>query len=100
MVRVAFMLPFPLLVLVLPIVHDPADGRLFLRGNFDKVQTEIPSLVQCFLCGNDAQLGAVCVNNTDRRDADLFIDPLLLAVGGDRFFSYLVFRNGTSVTLL
>jgi hypothetical protein len=37
-VRVALVLPLLLLVLEFAVIHDPANGRLFLRGDFDEIK--------------------------------------------------------------
>ena len=75
-VRVAFVLPLLLLVLELAEVHDAANGRLLLRGDFDQVEPDFAGLLQGLDGFDDAQLGAVVSDDADRRDADLLVDPL------------------------
>ena len=78
-VRVAFMLPFFLLVLELTVVHDPADGRLFVRSDLDQIEPDVLSAVECLFGGDDTQLLSFFGNNANGGDADLIVDPLLLA---------------------
>jgi hypothetical protein len=75
-VCVAFVLPFLLLVLELTEVHDPANRRFFLRRNFHKVHADFAGAGQGFSGFDDTEQGAVMSDDADRRDADLFVDPL------------------------
>ena len=65
-VRVAFVLPLLLLVLELAEVHDAADGRLLLRGDFDQVEADFAGLLQRLVGFDDAQLCSVVTDDADR----------------------------------
>jgi hypothetical protein len=82
-VRVAFVLPLLLLVLEFAVIHDPANGRLLLRGDLHQVQAGFAGLSQGLDGFDDAKKGAVLSDDTDRRYADLLIDPLAFLSKGD-----------------
>jgi hypothetical protein len=52
--RVAFVLPLLLLVLEFAVIHDSANGRLFLRRDFDEVQPSFAGTLQSFDSLDDA----------------------------------------------
>ncbi len=79
LVRVPFVLPLFLLVLEFTKVHDPANGRLLGRRNFDEVESRLLGEVQGFLGRNHTELFAFRRNDADWGNADLLVDPLLLA---------------------
>ena len=66
-------------VLILTEVHDSADGRLFVGRNLNEIQTSVASTIESLVGRDDAILSAVGTDYTDRRDADLIIDPRLNA---------------------
>jgi hypothetical protein len=82
-VRVAFVLPLLLLVLEFAVIHNSANGRLFLRCDFHKVEAKIFGTLEGVDSFEDAELVAFRSNDTDGRIADLFVDPLRFTVEGD-----------------
>jgi hypothetical protein len=74
--RVRFVLPLLLLILELAEIHDSADGRALVRRHFDQIQIGLAGGSQGLFGGHDAQLFPFRGNDADRRDADLFVDPL------------------------
>ena len=87
-VRVTFVLPLLLLVLEFAVIHDPANGRLFLRGNFHEVHAGLASMPQGFNSFDDAEKRAIVSDNADGRYADLLVDPLAFLSEGDGKNSY------------
>jgi hypothetical protein len=87
-VRVAFVLPLFLLVLEFAKIHDAANGRLLLRGDFHKVETKVAGTLKSLDGFEDAELIAFRSNDADRCIADLFIDPLRFTVEGDGLISW------------
>jgi hypothetical protein len=90
--RVAFVLPLLLLVLEFAVIHDPANRRLFLRGNLHEVQADFTGSLQSFDGFDDAQQGTVLSDDTNRRDADLLVDPLAFLSEGDGRISRVMVR--------
>ena len=82
-VRVAFVLPLLLLVLEFAEIHDSANRRLLLRGDFHKVEAKIFGTLKGFDGFEDAELIAFRSDDADRCIADLFVDPLRFTVEGD-----------------
>jgi len=70
-----------LLVFELAEVHDPADGRLFVRCHLDQIETGLASARQCFFGRDDPELFAVAGDYPDRGDPDLLVDTMLLLDG-------------------
>jgi hypothetical protein len=68
-----------LLVFELAVVHDPAHGRLCLRGNLHQILICLAGLRQGFVGWHDAQLGTIRTDQPDRRYPDLLIYPCLLS---------------------
>jgi hypothetical protein len=64
-VRMALMLPLLLLVLEFAVIHDTANGRLFLRRHFHKVESYIAGSLKCFTRVEDAEHGAVLSDDSD-----------------------------------
>ena len=91
-VRVAFVLPLLLLVLEFAVIHDPANGRLFLRGNFHEVHAGLASMPQGFNSFDDAEKRAIVSDNADGRYADLLVDPLAFLSEGDGRISRVMVR--------
>ena len=89
-VRMAFVLPLLLLVFEFAVVHDPANGRLFLRCNFDEVEADFAGTCKGIRGFDDANDFAFMSDHADGRDADLFIDPLRLTIEGYGTDSYRV----------
>ena len=69
-----------LVVLVLAVIHDPANWWSFIRRDFNEVEFFRLSFRERFLSWNDAQLFTVRRNDADGRDTDLVIDPGLYTV--------------------
>jgi hypothetical protein len=67
------------LVLELPVIHQLHDGRSGFGSDFDQVKAPILCEVARFFDGNDTDLAAHFVNQTDRTDPDLIVhaDSLL-----------------------
>ena len=82
-VGVAFVLPLLLLVLEFAEIHDAANGRLLLRGDLDEVHAGFAGLLQSFNGFDNAQQGAILSDDTNRRNADLLVDPLTFLSEGD-----------------
>lgn len=66
-------------VLVLAEIHDSADGRLFVGRNLNEIQTSVASAIESLVGRNNTVLSAIGTDYTNRRDADLIIDPRLNA---------------------
>jgi hypothetical protein len=79
-----------LLVLEFAEIHDSANRRLLLRGDFHKVEAKIFGTLKGLDSFEDAELIAFRSNDTDRCVADLFVDPLRFTVEGDGTISYWV----------
>jgi hypothetical protein len=79
----SFVLPLLLLVLELAVIHDPANGRLLLRRDFDKVQADFAGPLEGVDGFDDAEDFAFMSDHADGRDADLFVDPLTFSIEGD-----------------
>ena len=69
-----------LVVLELSKVHDAADGRLRFCSNFNKVQPVFTSTFQSILGRNDTKLLTLFINDADRSNPDLFVDPILILI--------------------
>ena len=74
---VALGLPLLLLVLEFPIVHDAADGRPLVGSHLNEIQIGFPGPRQSLVGADDAQQLAVGGNDSDGRNADLLVDPLI-----------------------
>ena len=64
-------------VLVLAIVHNPADRGVGTGRDLDQVQIALPRDAQGFASGHDAQLGPILVNEADFPSADALVHPEL-----------------------
>ena len=64
-----------LLVLVLRVVQDAADGRLGLGGDLDEVELLALRVAQRLLGRHDADLLAGLVDEPDLGNADALVDP-------------------------
>ena len=76
-----FLGPLGRLVLVLAVVHDPADRRVGLVGHLDEVEVELPGHGQRLGQGLDADLVAVGADQAHLAGSDAIVDPGLV-VGG------------------
>jgi hypothetical protein len=63
------------LVLVPPVVHDPAHRRVRLVGHLDEVEAELSCSGQRVRQGFDAELVAVGTDEADLTSADAVVDP-------------------------
>ena len=72
-----------LLVLVLPVIHDPADRRDRRGRNLHEVEPFLPGDRQGLRRRHDAELLARVVDHADFTDADAFVDaePVVAAAG-------------------
>ena len=68
--------PLALLVFVLTEIHDPANGWLGLGCNFYQIQSLIPSFGQSVLGGNDSELLAILIDDTNWSNSNLVIDSV------------------------
>ena len=60
--------------------HDAAHGRFRFAGNFNEVQTEFSSFVECFLSWDHTKLLAILIDDADGSNTDLFVDPILILI--------------------
>jgi hypothetical protein len=65
-----------LLVLEFAEVHDSANGRALVGRDFDQIQIRLASSRHGLIGWHDPQLGAIGPDHANRRNANLFIDPL------------------------
>jgi hypothetical protein len=74
---------FLLLVLVLPVIHDPADRRHRGGGDLHQVQPFLSGYGQCLRRGHDAQLLAGVINHANFTNTDAFVDaePVVTPAG-------------------
>jgi hypothetical protein len=82
-VRVAFVLPLLLLVLEFAVIHDAANGRLFLRRDFNEVEPDFAGTRKGVDGFENTENFSFMSDNADGRNADLFVDPLRLTIEGD-----------------
>ena len=64
-----------LVVAVLAVIHDAADGRIRVRGHLDEVEVLGPRVLQSFVARLDADLRPIVVDQPHLRYADRLIDP-------------------------
>ena len=69
-----------LVVAVLAVVHDPADGRIGLVGNLDQIEVEVASKGESLGQRLDADLFPVGPDESDLPGADPIVDPRLVVV--------------------
>ena len=69
----SFLLPLVLLVLVLPVIHDPADGWIGLTCHLDEIEVLVGGHVERLLRVDDADLTPVGPNHSDLRHADAVV---------------------------
>jgi hypothetical protein len=70
---------FAFLILILAEVHNSAYGRLLIGCNLDQIQAGIARSIEGFVGGDDSVLSSIGTDDSDRRDADLIVDPRLNA---------------------
>src|SRR5262249_13298941 len=63
-----------LLVLVLRVVHHPADGRLRVGRHLDQVEVLVPCVLERLVSALDADLLPVCADQAHLRDGDCVVD--------------------------
>ena len=90
-----FLRPLRRLVLVLAVVHDPADGRVGLVGHLDEVELELPGHGEGLGQRLDADLVAVGSDEAHLAGADAVVDPGLV-VGGRAMAGHSSFVPGPS----
>jgi hypothetical protein len=74
-VLAGLVLAFAELVEVLPVVDDPADGRICAGRYLDEVQTAFTSELQTFVRRHDAKLFAFLIDHSDLSGADPLVHP-------------------------
>ena len=75
------MILFAQLVLVLPVIHNAADGRYRCGCDFDQVVSALLRLLERFRCREDAKLFAFRTDDSDFTDSNLAVHPQF---GNDR----------------
>ena len=78
LVLAGFLFFFGLLKAELAVVHDAADGRFGLGGDFYKIKTLFSGDALCFCNGNNAELAAVFVDEPDFLITNFFVDLMVL----------------------
>lgn len=63
-----------LFILELPPIHDAHDRGTSLRGDLDQVETTLHCILAGDFDGDDAELGAFGIDQTDGADADRVVD--------------------------
>ena len=71
-----------LFVFVFPIVHDPANGRLFVGCDFYEIHPGFHGDFFGLFGFNDSQLFSVMVDNTDGSNSDVVINTRCVAIDG------------------
>lgn len=80
---------FLLLIAPFAVIHDSADGRAGLGGNFDQVESGFARHAQGLRGGYDADLFLLVVDEPNRRNADLLIVAKIGRNGLDLLGQYL-----------
>ena len=71
------------LVTELAVIHQTADGRLGVRRDLAEVDIGFFGHAQCFRGADNPDLGAIDAGQTDLRNSDLTIDPMLAILSYD-----------------
>src|SRR5262249_31484274 len=71
-------LPLFLLVFEFAVIHDPAYGRPLVGGDLDEVKACLPGQIERLGSLDDSQRLVAGANDTDRGNADGFVDPVRL----------------------
>jgi hypothetical protein len=80
---VGFLFFFPLLVFPLAVIHEAADGRLFVGGDFDEIEAGVLGEADGLQGGDDADLFIGFIDESDGSDTNLFVaTQTVLANGG------------------
>jgi hypothetical protein len=75
-VSLVAVLAFLLLVLVFAVIHDSANGRSLSRSDLDQVHVRFAGNANGLFRTDDAQLFTVRRDDSDGRNANLFVYPL------------------------
>ena len=70
-------MPLLLLILELAEIHDSANRRPLVGSHFDEVEPDFAGKLKRFGRGNHAEHLSLVIDDADRTEADLFVDPLL-----------------------
>ena len=65
------------LITELAVVHQAADRRLGVRRDLNEVNVGVLSHTQGFRSADNADLGAIDAGQSDLRNSDLTVDPML-----------------------
>src|SRR5690348_49104 len=76
-----------LLELELAEIHDPADGRLGGRLDFDQIQARVLGHRQCLVALEDPNLLAIGADDPHARNPDFVVAPIAFVFGSDTVFS-------------
>jgi hypothetical protein len=74
-----FLCLLSLFVLELAVIHNPADGRVGVRGHFDQVEFETSRHSQCLGNGLDTELVAAGPDESDFTGSDAVVHAVLVA---------------------
>jgi hypothetical protein len=74
--------PFLFLVLILPEVHDPADGRHGGRGDLDEIQSLLTGDRERLRWRHDPELLSGLVDDPDLANPDAFVGPYAVVTSG------------------
>ena len=69
-----FLLPLCPFKTILAVIHNAANRRNSLRGNFYQVEILFNRNLHRILCCHNSQLATVCIDDTDFPVSDLFVD--------------------------
>ena len=83
-----FLFPLLLFKAILAVVHNPADRRGCLRGDFYQVQILFIRKFLCISCGHRSKLCPVLINDQDFSIPDFFIDLQLLFADSQHLQTY------------
>ncbi len=78
-VRLPGVLFLVLVVLVFAVIHDSANRRTLVRGNFDEIQSGVASTLKGVVGGDDPQLLAFLADYPNGRNADVVVDAYCIA---------------------
>lgn len=79
--NVGFVMLLFLLVLELAEIHDPANRRLLIRCHLHQIEAGVSRERHGIVGGHNTQLAAVGSDHSNRGDADLLVDAMLLLYG-------------------
>ncbi len=84
---VGFLLFLALLVLPFAVIHEAANGRLFVWGNFDEVEAGLARHAQRIERHDDPDLFVRFVNKTDGGNSNLFVATQTVLANGESSLS-------------